>query len=64
VLFLYSAPRYIHFIYTYIHYHSSFISEGVAEVSQIFLQDAHVLQKLLTGMRNTADEIGSKPIAV
>jgi hypothetical protein len=28
-------------------YHSRFIPEGVAEESQIFLQDAHVLPKLL-----------------
>jgi hypothetical protein len=33
----------------YIHtYHSRFISEGVAEGSQILLQDAHVLPKLLS----------------
>jgi hypothetical protein len=31
----------------YIHYHSRFILEGVAEASQIFLRDAHVLPKLL-----------------
>jgi hypothetical protein len=31
----------------YIHiYHSRFIPEGVAEASQIFLRDAHVLPKL------------------
>jgi hypothetical protein len=29
-------------------YHSCLIAEGVAEVSQIFLQDAHVLLKLLS----------------
>jgi hypothetical protein len=47
----------------YIHtYHSRFIPEGVAEISQIFLRDTHVLQKL--AMRNTADETGGKPIAV
>jgi hypothetical protein len=34
---------------TYIHtYHSSFIPEGVAEVSQIFLRDTHVLPKLVS----------------
>jgi hypothetical protein len=34
-------------IHTYIHtYHSRLIPEGVAEASQIFLRDAHVLQKL------------------
>jgi hypothetical protein len=47
-------------IFTYIH-HSRFIPEGVAEVSQIFLRDTHVLSKLL---RNTADVTGGKPIAV
>jgi hypothetical protein len=41
-----------HFIqycyYTYIHtYHSHFIPEGVAEASQIFFRDAHVLLKLM-----------------
>jgi hypothetical protein len=35
-------------------YHSGFIPEGVAEVSQIFLRDTHVLPKLVSG----------KPIAV
>jgi hypothetical protein len=29
-------------------YHSLFIPEGVAEASQIFLRDAHVLPKLLS----------------
>jgi hypothetical protein len=34
---------------TYIHsYHSRFIPEGVAEASQIFLQDIHVLPKLVS----------------
>jgi hypothetical protein len=33
----------------YIHtYHSRFIPEGVAEVSQIFLRDTHVLPKLVS----------------
>jgi hypothetical protein len=33
---------------TYIHtYHSRFITEGVAELSQIFLRDSHVLPKLI-----------------
>jgi hypothetical protein len=51
------------YIETYIHtYHSRFIPVGVAEASQIFLQDAHVLPKLV--MSNTADVIGGKPIAV
>jgi hypothetical protein len=43
-------------------YHSRFIPEGVAEVSQIFRQDTHVLPKL--AMRNTGDVTGDKPIAV
>jgi hypothetical protein len=35
------------FIQTYIHtYHSRVIPEGVAEVSQIFLQETNVLPKL------------------
>jgi hypothetical protein len=29
-------------------YHSRFIPEGVAEVSQIFLRDTHVLPKLVS----------------
>jgi hypothetical protein len=29
-------------------YHSRFIPEGVAEVSQLFLQDTHVLPKLVS----------------
>jgi hypothetical protein len=34
---------------TYVHtYHSRFIPEMVAEASQIFFQDAHVLPKLLS----------------
>jgi hypothetical protein len=34
--------------HTYIHaYHSRFILEGVAEASQIFLRDTHVLPKLV-----------------
>jgi hypothetical protein len=36
-------------IHTYIHtYHSRFIPDGVAEVPQIFLRDAHVLPKLFS----------------
>jgi hypothetical protein len=51
-------------VHIYIHtYHSRFIPEGVAEVSQISLRDTHVLPKLLA-MRNTADVKGVKPIAV
>jgi hypothetical protein len=50
--------------YTYIHiYHSRFLPEGVAEASQIFLRDAHVLPKYLA-ICNTADITGGKPIAV
>jgi hypothetical protein len=40
--------------YTYIHTTHALIPEGVAEVSQIFLGDAHVLP----------DVTGGKPIAV
>jgi hypothetical protein len=39
-----------------------FITEWVAEASQIFLRDAHVLPKLFSS--NTADVTGGKPIAV
>jgi hypothetical protein len=42
-------------------YHSRFISEEVAEASQIFLRDAHVLPK---AMSITGDVIGVKPIAI
>jgi hypothetical protein len=46
-------------------YHSRFIPEGVAEVSQIFFRDTHVLPKLVRYlMRNTAGVRGGKPIAV
>jgi hypothetical protein len=51
----------------YIHtYHSLFTSEGVAEVSQIFLRDTQVLPKLVSYefMRNTAHVKGGKPISV
>jgi hypothetical protein len=41
-------------------YHSRLIPEAVAEASQIFLRDAHVLRF----MRNTAEVTGGKPIAV
>jgi hypothetical protein len=45
----------------YIHiYHSCFIPEGVAEVSQIFLRDTHVL----VSDDNTADVTGGKLKAV
>jgi hypothetical protein len=47
---------------TYIHAcHSHFIPKGVAEASQIFLRDAHVLPFYLA-MRNTAEMIGGKSI--
>jgi hypothetical protein len=42
-------------------YHSRFIPEEVAEVSQIFLRDTHVLPKLT--VKNTADVTGGKQIA-
>jgi hypothetical protein len=45
-------------------YHSRLIPEGVAEVSQIFLRDTHVLPKFKLAMRITADVTGGKPIAV
>jgi hypothetical protein len=49
---------------TYIHtYHSHFIPEGVAEVSQIFLKYTHVLPKLVNH-EETADVTGGKPIAI
>jgi hypothetical protein len=52
-------------MHTYIHtYHSRFISEGVAEASQIFLRDAHFSPKLIPTKSNTADVTGGKPIAV
>jgi hypothetical protein len=36
-------------VHTYIHtYHSRFIPEGLAEVSQIVLRDTHVLPKLVS----------------
>jgi hypothetical protein len=44
----------------YIHtYHSRFIPEGVAEVSQVFLRYTHVLPKLIS-----YEEHWRKPIAV
>jgi hypothetical protein len=51
--------------FTYKHtYHLRLIPEGVAEVSQIFLRDTHVLLKFKLAMRITADVTGGKPIAV
>jgi hypothetical protein len=44
-------------------YNSRFTPEGVAEVSQIFLRDTHVLPKLVS-YEDTADVTGSKPIPV
>jgi muramidase (phage lysozyme) len=38
---------YYYYIHTYT-YHSRFIPEGVAEVSQIFLRDTYVLPKLVS----------------
>jgi hypothetical protein len=50
--------------FDYIHtYHSRFIPEGVAEVSQIFLRDSHVLPKLVS-YEEHCRMTGSKPIAV
>jgi hypothetical protein len=46
----------------YIYIPLTLFAEGVAEVSQIFLRDTHVLPKL--AIRNTADVTGGKPIAV
>jgi hypothetical protein len=47
--------------YVFIHtYHSRFIPEGVAEVSEIFLRDTHNLPKLVS----YEDVTGGKPIAV
>jgi hypothetical protein len=54
-------------IHTYIHpYYSRFIPEGVAEASQIFIRDAHVLPKLLKllGYEEYADVTVDKSIAV
>jgi hypothetical protein len=47
----YLSNLFLHYpnVHTYIHtYHSRFIPEGVAEVSQIFLRDIHVLPKLVS----------------
>jgi hypothetical protein len=51
-------------IHTYIQYtyHSRVIPEGVAVASQIIPRDAFYQNDL--SMRNTADVIGGKPIAV
>jgi hypothetical protein len=36
-------------LHTYIYtYHSRFILEGVAEVSQLFLRDTHVIPKIVS----------------
>jgi hypothetical protein len=43
-------------------YHTRFIPEGVAETSQVLLQDTHILNNL--AMRNTADLTGGKPIGI
>jgi hypothetical protein len=53
--------RYIFHIHTY---HSRLIPEGVSEVSQIFLRDAHTFYLNDLAMRNTADVRGGKPFAV
>jgi hypothetical protein len=50
-------------IVVYIHtYHLRFISERVADASQIFLRDTHVLPKLVSN--EEPDVTGGKPIAV
>jgi hypothetical protein len=49
--------------YTILHtYHSRFIPEGVAEVSQIFLRGTHVLPKLFSYEEHCRRD--SKPIGV
>jgi hypothetical protein len=49
-------------IHNIIHtYHSRSISEGVAEASQTFVQDTHVLPKLVSYEEQT-DVTGGKPI--
>jgi hypothetical protein len=62
---------YIHtYLDTYITYHSRFIPVGVAEVTQIFPRNAHVLPKLFSYellaklFSNTGDVTGGKPIEV
>jgi hypothetical protein len=46
---LFSVQEYLEVSDLYIHtYHSRFIPEGVAELSQIFLRDTHVLPKLVS----------------
>jgi hypothetical protein len=51
------------YIYILVHkYHSRFIPEEAAEVSQIFLRYTQVLPNL--AMMNTADVTGGKPIVV
>jgi hypothetical protein len=57
---VYNLTRWPLYCYHNTHtYHSRFIPKGVAEPSQIFLRDAHVLP---IAMRN-ADVTGGKPIA-
>jgi hypothetical protein len=51
---------YIHYIPTLDTYYSRFVSEGIAEASQIFLQEAYVY----LAMWNIADLTGRNPIAV
>jgi hypothetical protein len=48
-----SNANVVRVLHTYVHkYHSRFIPEGVAEVSEVFLRDTHVLPKLV--VKNTA----------
>jgi hypothetical protein len=52
------------YLHTYLRtYHSRFVREGIAEVSQIFLRKTHVLPKLVS-YGDTANVKGGKPIAV
>jgi hypothetical protein len=49
-------------MHSYIHtYYSRFIPEEVAEVSQIFLRDTHVLPKLVV-YENTTDVTGDNHV--
>jgi hypothetical protein len=55
--------RFIFVNYLFIHtHHSRFIPEGVAEESQIF--ETPTFYQNYLAMRNNADVIGGKPIAV
>jgi hypothetical protein len=63
-MFEYLNKNYKKKLNLYIHTcHSRFIPEGVAEASQTFLRDTHVLPTLVS-LKNTADVTGGKHIAV